>query len=236
MAATPDTTVTHCSRREAQLAVRIDWPALTRTHPELSLLPTLMRASAVVCAFGKGEAVFRLGARPQAIYFLLTGEVRLMRRSRAGGEVTLQRARRGFFAEASLEFGTYHCDAVVAQPSEVLRIPLATAREALENDPAFRRAWIAHLSRELRHSRAQGERLALKSAAERILHYLESEGTNGVVTLTMPRKAWAAELGLTHESLYRTLARLEAAGQVIRRGLELRLAKRRSLASSRRGG
>lgn len=150
-----------------------------------------------------------------------------MRRSRAGGEVILQRTRRGFFAEASLESGAYHCDAVAVQPSEVLRIPLNATRKALDDDPAFRRAWVAHLSRELRRSRAQGERLALKSARERILHYLETEGTDGRVTLTMSRKAWAAELGLTHETLYRTLARLEAEDQIIRRGPELRLAKRR---------
>ena len=164
-------------------------------------------------------------------YCIATGNV-----SHAGGEVILQRVRRDFFGEASLEFTAYHCDAVAAQPNEVLRIPLAATRQALDTDPAFRHAWIAHLSRELRRSRAQGERLALKSAHERILHYLESEGTDGVVTLAMSRNAWAAELGLTHESLYRTLARLEAEGQVIRRGPELRLAKHRSLAPSPRGG
>lgn len=37
----------------------------------------------------------------------------------------------------------------------------------------------------------------------------------GVARLMVSCKAWAAELGLTHESLYRTLARLEAEGQVI---------------------
>lgn len=217
------------------MATLVDWPTLTRTHPELALLPAPLRASAEVCTFGKGETVFRLGARPRAIYFLLAGEVRLLRRSRVGGEVILQRARRGFFAEASLEFGTYHCDAIAAQPSEVLCIPLTAARQALDTDSAFLRAWVAHLSRELRHSRAQGERLALKGADERILHYLESEGSDGVVTLTMSRKAWAAELGLTHETLYRTLARLEAEGKVIRRGPQLQLAKRRSPTSSSRG-
>jgi CRP-like cAMP-binding protein len=213
----------------------MDWPALTRAHPELALLPAPLRAAATRQAYGKGEAVFRAGARPQAIHFLLAGEVHLVRRSRAGGEVVLQRTRRGFFAEASLESAAYHCDAVAAQSSEVLRIPLAAARQALDDDPAFRRAWIAHLSRELRRSRAQGERLALKGASERILHYLESEGTDGVVTLAMSRKAWAAELGLTHEALYRTLARLEAEGQVIRRGPELRLARRRPSMPPRRG-
>lgn len=209
------------------MAARLDWDVLTRVHPELARVSASLRAVATVRTVEKGETLFRVGQRPRAVYFLLAGELWLMRRSRAGGEVVLQRARRGFFAEASLESTAYHCDAVAAQPSEVLRIPLPFARAALDSDPAFRRAWIAHLSRELRRSRAQGERLALKSARERILHYLESEGTDGVVTLTMSRKAWAAELGLTHETLYRTLAQLEAEGQVIRHGSELRLAKRR---------
>lgn len=208
------------------MAAQIDWLALTHTHPELSLLSAPLRAAAAVRNFSKDEAIFRRGVRPQAIYFLLAGEVRLVRRSNTGGEVVFQRTRRGFFAEASLESALYHCDAMVGQPSEVLCIPLSAAREALDADPAFRRAWIAHLSRELRRARAQGERLALKSARERVLHYLESEGTGGVVTLTVSRKAWAAELGLTHETLYRILARLEAEGCIIPRGPELRLVKR----------
>jgi DNA-binding GntR family transcriptional regulator len=33
-----------------------------------------------------------------------------------------------------------------------------------------------------------------------------------MVTLTESRKAWAAELGLTHEALYRALRRLQADG------------------------
>lgn len=210
------------------MAVSLDWPALARRHPELALLPVALRASTTVGVFRTGDAVFRAGARPQVIHYLLVGEVRLVRRSRSGGEVILQRARRGFFAEASLESGKYHCDAVAAQPSEVLRIPLIAARAALEDDPAFRRAWIAHLTRELRRSRAQGERLALKGAAERILHYIESEGTDGVLMLATSRKAWAAELGLTHETLYRTLARLETEGRISRRGPVLRLAKPRA--------
>ncbi len=40
--------------------------------------------------------------------------------------------------------------------------------------------------------------------------YLESEGSDGSVSLTQTRKAWAAELGLSHEALYRTLKKLQA--------------------------
>jgi hypothetical protein len=50
----------------------------------------------------------------------------------------------------------------------------------------------------------------------------------------------AARLSLTHKTLYRMLVRLEAEGQVIRRGSELRLAKhrrprRRGTAAERHG-
>ena len=37
------------------------------------------------------------------------------------------------------------------------------------------------------------------------IDHIESEGSVGVVTLNQSRKSWAAELGLTHEALYRTL-------------------------------
>ena len=57
----------------------------------------------------------------------------------------------------------------------------------------------------------------------------------GVARLMVSCKAWAAELGLTHESLYRTLARLEAEGHVTRRGPVLRLARHSTLASPHRG-
>ncbi len=34
------------------------------------------------------------------------------------------------------------------------------------------------------------------------------------LTLQQPRKAWAAELGLTHEALYRTLRRMQDEGLI----------------------
>ena len=89
--------------------------------------------------------------------------------------------------------------------------PEAAFREALNGAPAFRDAWMAQLAREVRMLRARCERLSLHGAEARILHALESEGTAGTLTLAQSRKAWAAELGLTHEALYRALARMQAA-------------------------
>ena len=73
-------------------------------------------------------------------------------------------------------------------------------------------SWLQRLTREVRTLRAQSERLRLNSAAERILHYIEAEGSDGAVTLHQTRRAWAGELGLSHEVLYRTLRRLREEG------------------------
>ena len=79
----------------------------------------------------------------------------------------------------------------------------------------FRDSWIAHLSRELRKVRAHAERLSLKTAQERIRHFIETEGERGLLKLNQSKKDWAGELGLTHEALYRALAQMEKHGKLI---------------------
>lgn len=190
------------------------WP----TAPELASAPGALRQAADTVALAPRECLFRIGETPSAMYWVLEGELRLRRLSPEGDEILLQRARRGFFAEASLEASRYHCDAVATEASRVLRFPLALFRRSLEQDAAFRGAWMNHLAREVRRLRAQCERMALKSAAARVLHYLDSEGSGGVLVLTQSRKAWAAELGLSHEALYRTLARLQQEGRLCAEG------------------
>lgn len=56
--------------------------------------------------------------------------------------------------------------------------------------------------------------MSLKTAQERIIHHIATEGDNGSTNLSRSKKDWAAERGLTHEALYRTLARMERSGQI----------------------
>ena len=86
--------------------------------------------------------------------------------------------------------------------------------DALATD-AFRAKWIGHLARELRKARTHAERLSLKTARERIVHFIETEGESGIIDLEQSKKNWAAELGLTHEALYRALALMEKRGELI---------------------
>ena len=122
--------------------------------------------------------------------------------------MVLQRAQGGFLAEASLDQARYHCDAITVRPTELLAIPHKAFRDALA-EAAFANMWMAHLAGELRRVRAQAERLTLKTAEARIIHYIETEGDGGTIVLNNSKKDWAGELGLTHEALYRALARLQ---------------------------
>lgn len=195
-------------------------------HPGLGFLPPALLECAQAMTLAAGEVLFRAGDRPERLYFVLDGELILVRVTRGGREVVLQRARSGFLAEASVESRRYHCDGVARRTSCACALPMGAFRKALAADAAFRAAWQKHLTGEIRRLRAQSERLALNSAAERIVHFIESEGEGGAIELRQSVKSWALDLGLTHEALYRALARLERGGEITRNGARVTLASR----------
>ena len=97
-------------------------------------LPAGLRRQAMDIVVAAGELVFRRGARPGRMLWVVEGEVRLVRRSRNGAEIVLQRACSGFLAEASLESPRYHCDALAATDSRLLAFPIEPFRQALRDD------------------------------------------------------------------------------------------------------
>lgn len=188
----------------------------------LGLLDDATRQRVVERAFDKGASLFRRGDVPAHMFYVVAGEARLQRNAPTGLEVVYQRTRRGFLAEASLDHAAYHCDGVAIEPTRALAIPIAGFRAALAHD-AVRTFWLGLLGAELRRVRAHAERLALRSARDRILHYVETEGRGGAVVLTQSKKALAAELGLTHEALYRTLRAMADDGTLDLDGPTIRL-------------
>lgn len=194
-------------------------------HPSfpLALQPCVSRLD-----LQPAQTVFRAGALPRYIHFVEEGAVRLVRHGRQGEEVVLHDARPGeFLAEASLDSARYHCDALATQSSVILRATKADFQRLLVDDADFARTWMALLAAQLRMARARIERLSLRSAEERIRHLLLSEGRGPRCDLEIAGslKELARRLGLTHESLYRTLARMQKDGLIEREGLRLRLAK-----------
>lgn len=167
--------------------------------------------------------LFRSGARPRAIYYLLDGEVHMMRCTRNGGAVVMSRTKHGFFAEAGLYAKAYGCDAVAVLASSMLMFPLPVFEEMLDDNKDFRRSRFAQQACDIRRLCSRCERLSLPTAQERLFHYIETEGQDGAIELMQPVKALAAELGLTHETLYRTLAQMERNGDLKRSGNRIEL-------------
>ena len=176
-------------------------------------------------SFVKGDAIFHLGERSEAIFKVLKGEVHLYRHNQSGNRVLLYRAFEGnYFAEASLNSDIYHCTAECAKASEIQVIDSNKMTRLLDQNSEFASKWILILSSELRRQRASVERLNIKSAAGRVKHYILTEGDSwGEIKLQGSLSDLSEVLGLSRESLYRTLSKLEKMGELERSDQSLKL-------------
>ncbi len=154
-----------------------------------------------------------------AVYRVDSGRVRLVRHLDDGTSVALHVARDGeTFAEAALWADAYHCDGVAEAPSRVTVIPKADLLRALEDDPQAALALARGLAAHVRDLRTRLELRNIRSAPARIMAWLRLQASGDPPTLRLDRP-WtevAAEIGLTHEAIYRALATLERAGRIVR--------------------
>ena len=187
----------------------------------VALLPDSLRAQAEPLPLARGQVLFVQGGVPSALFHVTDGEVVLERAGVQGQTVVLQRVRRGFVAEASMQSRRYHCDARATLPGRAIRLPLEPLQSALAQDGAFAARWIAMLNNEVRRLRAQTERLTMKGVEARLLHLIETEGLDARLDIGSGLKSLASQLGVTHEALYRTVARMEQAGRARREAGQL---------------
>ena len=187
--------------------------------PVKDWLPAPVRAAAIDRKLKSGEALFRLGDKTIGLCEIIAGRVRLARVDRSGHEIVLHVAGPGeTIAEASLFSPTYHCDAVASTNATVRVYPKRQVLAAFDRDPEAAQAFSATLARQVMNLRTRIEQRNIRSARERIRHYLavNAGADRRTVELRGTIKDIAAELGLTHEALYRTLAALERAGEIRR--------------------
>jgi CRP-like cAMP-binding protein len=180
-------------------------------------LPETVRAVSTERALAAGQSLFRIGGATMGLFEVIRGKVRLIRTDPSGRETVLQSAAAGdLIGEASLFSPVYHCDAVASAASVVRLYPKAAILAALQN-PEAGQAFMAMFAREIMRLRARLELSGMHSARERIRHYLVANAAPGGETrLPGSLKELAAELGLTHEALYRTLAAMERDGVIAR--------------------
>ena len=207
---------------------RLDQPVASASIMSPDSLPAALEARSTIRVLAAGELLFRQGDRAAAIYRVESGRLRLTRRTVDDHLVILHTARRGeFFAEASLFADSYHCDAAAAAPSSVRVYPKEVVMGSLRTDPALAEAFMAGLARQLQELRARMELRNIRSARDRVLQYLRLRaGADGRdIAIEGQLQDIAAEIGITREALYRTLAGLEAEGHLARGKTAIQLKK-----------
>lgn len=156
-------------------------------------------------AFGAGEPLFHLGDPVQLVHIVRTGVVHLIRHQDDGPPLVLQRAGPGsILAEASVYSTRYHCDARVETAATIWAVSRGDLRKRLAESPDFSNAWAEHLAQEVHCARFRAELLTLKTVAARLNAWIAMSGA-------LPHKGqWlnvALEIGVSHEALYRELAK-----------------------------
>lgn len=187
--------------------------------PVKDWLAPSIRAASIERKLKAGESLFRVGDRTAGVYEIAAGRVRLARVDRSGHEVVLHVAGAGdTIAEASLYSPHYHCDAIASTDAVVRLYPKAAVLSAFAQNAALAQAFTAMLARQVMSLRTRVEQRNIRSARERLWHYLSAnaDAAGRQVTLHGTLKDLAAELGLSHEALYRTLAALERSGAIRR--------------------
>jgi len=200
--------------------------------PNKTWLPAAARTAAIDRKLKSGEVLFRLGDKTTGVCEVMAGRVRLSRVDRAGREVVLYVAGPGeTIAEASLFSPVYHCDAIASSSAVVRIYPKKAVLRAFESDPKSAQVFAAALARQVMNLRTRIEQRNIRSARERVRHFLSlNAGADGrSVILAGTLKELAAELGLTHEALYRTLAALERSGEIKRARGKITLLRQRKI-------
>lgn len=180
--------------------------------------PDRLREATQYIHLKRNEKLFELNVPVSAIYYVQAGEVCATRVLPDGTQVVMQRSKAGeFFAEAAICVDLYSCDAIASKHSTALTIPKAILMNLLQEDVAFSLKFTMALTADMRKQCSRVERLRIKRAPDRVLHYLMCEtDASRCLTLQTTQAQWADELGLEPETLYRTLAKLEQEGAIKR--------------------
>lgn len=188
------------------------------------LLSKLPQACRIEQTFANGDIVFEQGAPCGGLWLVRSGRVDLQRVTESGHLVLIHRAQEAeSFAEASIFSPDYHCTARVVQAGTVL---IEVQREALlavlKRDSIFALSFSILLAKQVQSYRRQVEVLSIRKADQRVFEAM----AHGMLGDDI--KAFAARIGLSHEVVYRVLARLAERGQIrkIERGRYIMANKR----------
>lgn len=169
---------------------------------------------------GRGERLFEQGGECEGMFLLVAGRVKVFKLNPDGKEHLLHQIGPGeTFAEAALFGGMdYPASAQATADSTLILLPKRSLLALLADHPAIPLKLLAGMSVWLRRMVDLMEDLVLRDASGRLAKHLLSLRADpkvATVKLTMKHQELAAHLGLTRETISRTMAHLETLGLIV---------------------
>ncbi len=177
-----------------------------------------LKDKGVIKKFKKGEIILREGSRGFNFYFILKGLVDVVLYTPGGRRVILNVLEEGnFFGEMSVLEGLPRSANIEAKTDcEILEISKENFLSTVKKHPECALSVLVECCNRLRTANEKIRLLSIPSAEERIKSYLEFLMAKGYITkekFKMPsKKQIAEEIGLTRETVTRTLKKLEKEG------------------------
>ncbi len=183
-------------------------------------LPAELRAAVTYRELAPGETLYHRGDPSLSIFAVERGRLTLFSTTSEGKMVPLYQIRAGECVSEAALFAEYYCGNVVAEvASRVAIFPQGPLLTAFHERPMLAAEFMALLAKRFNMLRIRLELRNLQSARERVLQYLHLTASPGQANIVIdrPLKSIADDLGLTHESFYRTLAQLAKEGIITRK-------------------
>jgi CRP/FNR family transcriptional regulator, dissimilatory nitrate respiration regulator len=163
----------------------------------------------------KGDYLFREGDRSEGFYIVQKGAINVHRVGASGKEQVIHLFRPiESFAEATLATeGGYPADGRATAPTTVLLVPKTDFVDLLRKRPELSLRMLGSMSQHLRVIVGLLDDLTLKDIETRLANWLLKQCprpiSNGAVEIKLDRtkRMLAAEMGITSETLSRTLAK-----------------------------
>jgi len=165
-------------------------------------------------SYDKKSTIYKPGMRPRALYYIVSGKVKIARTNDDGKEfITNIFAPGDYFGYAPiLENSTYKDEAQALEETVVMLIPPEDFLQLVSNDMNVAQSFIKIINRNIAHKEEGLLNLAYNSLRKKVAYGLiqlveKYKGNEGKeVVLNLSRENMAQSFGIATESLIRTLA------------------------------
>ncbi len=165
--------------------------------------------------YARGDAVFRAGAPAEAVWVVKTGRIHLMTFLADGKASTtcVMSAGEPFCCLPALDRKPYPVDAIAAEESIVIRIPIEAFHDAMSRSKEFAQQTLCLFCDRLRQVEHRSC-MIYESVDIRLAQVLLTLSKKFGSTIPLTRQELAELAGTTHETTIRTLSRFKDRGLI----------------------